>query len=610
MAMGCFGMSAVTALTAQNSRGVQAVHPVPPAFLEAQLDSVLSDLGADAVKTGMLPDADAVRLVARKVRQYGVAALVVDPVMISTSGHALAGDCVAAAMVSDLLPLAALVTPNIPEAEALLGGRVRVRSVADMRDAAAALVGLGARAVLVKGGHMVAAQAEERAARRAARAGAASQQEQQQQQQQRAAGEEDEEDGLLAVDVLYDGERFLELRAPYVHTRNTHGTGCTLGAAAAAGLARGLPVAEAVAAAKGYLTSALAGSAALALGAGPQHPFHHGAGFVREGAAAAEAAAALAEAGGPELARALSTRMAPPGAAAAGGAAGGSGGGAPGRWPGTALGRELSARLERAASSVARHRPLPCDLRLYAVTDPGCNERMGRTMVEAVAAAVAGGATIVQVREKDAAGGDFVAAARAALRVCRAAGVPLLINDRVDVALAVGADGVHVGQDDMPARVVRRLIGPDRLLGVSVKTPEEAVKAAADGADYLGAGAIVPTGTKADASAIGLPGLAAVTASVDIPVVAIGGVNEANARAVLDAGAAGIAVVSAIFAAADAEGAAQRLRAAVDAELAALAAAEGAAAAERREARQLNGGGGHEGDGGDERCAAVGAAVA
>ena len=225
-----------------------------------------------------------------------------------------------------------------------------------------------------------------------------------------------------------------------------------------------------------------------------------------------------------------------------------------------------------------RHVPVPCDLRVYAVTDPGCNARAGRTMVEAVAAAVAGGATLVQVREKDAATGAFVAAARAALRVCRAAGVPLLINDRVDVALAVGADGVHVGQDDMPARLARRLIGPGRILGVSVKTPEEAVKAAADGADYLGAGAVVPTGTKADTSVIGLGGLKAVCDAVDIPVVAIGGVGKDNARGALEAGAAGVAVVSAIFAAADAEGATRALRVAVDGALREVEAARAAEA--------------------------------
>lgn len=527
MALGCFGMSALTALTAQNSRGVQAVHPVPPSFLEQQLDSVLSDLGADAVKTGMLPDPEAVHLVARKIQEYRVRNLVIDPVMISTSGHALAGGGVAAALARELLPLAALVTPNAPEASVLLGGSLKMESLEDMKEAARKLHALGPKAVLVKGGHVVAQQAEAWQRRR----------QQQQGGQPQARGGADEDEELVAVDVLFDGERMVELRAPYVHTNNTHGTGCTLAAAVAAGLAKGLPVVEAVREAKAYLTAALAGSAAMNLGAGPQHPFHHGVGFVREdtAASAAEAAAALARGGSADLVRQAS--------AAGGGQA--------------LLARELSRQLSRQAS--LRHRPNPCDLRLYVVTDPGCNARAGRSLAAAVAAAVAGGATIVQVREKDAAGGDFVAAARAALRMCRAAGVPMLVNDRVDIALAVDADGVHVGQDDMPARVVRRLIGPGKLLGVSVKTREEAVKAAADGADYLGAGAIVPTGTK-DSSVIGFDGLARVCEAVDIPVVAIGGVGVSNAREVIEAGAAGVAVVSAVFAAPDVERATRELR--------------------------------------------------
>ncbi|GIL58094.1 hypothetical protein Vafri_12939, partial [Volvox africanus] len=152
-----------------------------------------------------------------------------------------------------------------------------------------------------------------------------------------------------------------------------------------------------------------------------------------------------------------------------------------------------------------------------------------RTLLEAVTLAVRGGATIIQLREKDIDGGDFAREAAAALRVCRQHGVPLVINDRVDVALAVGADGVHVGQSDLPADLVRAMIGPSRILGVSVKNPRQALEAAAAGADYLGAGAVLPTGTK-DTDVIGLEGLAAVCeAAAPLPVVSIGGVSAANA---------------------------------------------------------------------------------
>lgn len=156
--------------------------------------------------------------------------------------------------------------------------------------------------------------------------------------------------------------------------------------------------------------------------------------------------------------------------------------------------------------------------------------------------------------------------AREAAAVCAAARVPLVINDRVDVALALGPDvGVHVGQSDIPAAVVRALLGPGRMLGVSVKTVEEAERAIRDGANYLGCGAVYATGTK-DSSVIGVQGLAAVCkAAAPVPVVAIGGVGLTNAEEMVrDGGAAGIAVVSAIFGQEDAVGAAKQLRAAMD----------------------------------------------
>lgn len=152
---------------------------------------------------------------------------------------------------------------------------------------------------------------------------------------------------------------------------------------------------------------------------------------------------------------------------------------------------------------------------------------------------------------------------RLGVQVCRPRGVPVIINDRVDVAVAADADGVHVGQSDIPARLVRQMIGPNRILGVSVKTPEQAIKAVADGADYVGAGAVFPTGTK-DSSVIGLAGLTAVCEAVDIPVVSIGGLSAANAADTIHAGTQGIAVVSAVFAAKDVVAATRQLREVVD----------------------------------------------
>jgi thiamine-phosphate pyrophosphorylase len=189
----------------------------------------------------------------------------------------------------------------------------------------------------------------------------------------------------------------------------------------------------------------------------------------------------------------------------------------------------------------------------------------GRPILEIVRAAIAGGATVVQLREKEASTREMIELGRALLAITRAAGVPLIVNDRVDVALAIEADGVHVGQEDMPAALTRRLIGPHRILGVSAATVAEAEQAVRDGADYLGVGDVYGTPSKPDAGPpIGLEGLAAIARAVAIPVVAIGGITPENAAATIDAGAVGVAVISAIVGAPDPAAAARRLRQAVD----------------------------------------------
>ncbi|HVP18800.1 MAG TPA: thiamine phosphate synthase [Spirochaetia bacterium] len=200
---------------------------------------------------------------------------------------------------------------------------------------------------------------------------------------------------------------------------------------------------------------------------------------------------------------------------------------------------------------------------LYLVTDSGLLQ--GRTLVEVVEAALRGGVTAVQYREKSAPTRRMIEEARELRQLCRAAGVPFIVNDRVDVALAVDADGVHVGQDDMPAAVARRLIGKGRILGVSAVDAEEARRAEADGADYIGASPIFATPTKPDAPRpMGVEGLRKLAYAVRVPVVAIGGVNANNAAAMIAAGASGVAVVSAIMAADDAEAAARAIRMAVE----------------------------------------------
>ena len=184
------------------------------------------------------------------------------------------------------------------------------------------------------------------------------------------------------------------------------------------------------------------------------------------------------------------------------------------------------------------------DLSLYLVTDNSDDvDRFLNTIEEAIK----GGVTVVQIREKTADTLDFYNLALKVKEITTKYDVPLIINDRVDVALAIDADGVHVGQSDMPCDVTRRLMGPDKILGVSAATVEEAKKAESDGADYIGTGAVFPTATKDDADSVTKEELVEIVKSINIPVVAIGGINLDNASQLLDTGIAGLSVVSAIM---------------------------------------------------------------
>ena len=205
---------------------------------------------------------------------------------------------------------------------------------------------------------------------------------------------------------------------------------------------------------------------------------------------------------------------------------------------------------------------MKCDrqtMRLYAVTDRAWVGR--QTLQEQVEAALRGGATCVQLREKELDGAAFLEEARTLAALCRRYGVPLIINDNVEVALASGADGVHVGQDDQTVEQVRRLAGDRLIVGVSAHSVEQALAAQAGGADYLGVGAVFATATKADAHVLPRETLADICRAVDIPVVAIGGIGEDNLLRLAGTGVDGVALVSAIFSAPDIEGQCRKLRA-------------------------------------------------
>jgi hydroxymethylpyrimidine/phosphomethylpyrimidine kinase len=234
-ALNCYGMAVLSALTAQNTLGVQAVHMVPADFVAAQIESIFIDVKVDAVKIGMIGAARNVEAIATQLQRFAAKNVVLDPVLVASGGHSLGGAKLVAPMRERLFPLMRLVTPNLMESALLAGGRMP-ENASDMRAMALRLHALGAPAVLVKGGHLP--------------------------------------DGA-AFDLLYDGADFTEFSAPRVATRNTHGTGCMLSAAIAARLGQGADLKEAIGDAKQFLSAALAAGATMEIGAGhgPPQPF-------------------------------------------------------------------------------------------------------------------------------------------------------------------------------------------------------------------------------------------------------------------------------------------------------------------------------------------------
>ncbi len=234
-AIGCYGLSVITALTAQNTRGVTGIHPVPPSFAAEQMAAVLSDIGADAVKIGMLYSAELIEVIAAELKRFEVARIVLDPVMVAQSGDKLLKEDAIQALKECLMPLADVVTPNIPEAEVLLDRRLKGGE--DTRAAAKALAEYGSRSLLIKGGHL-------------------------------------DDDSCTDWLYLVDEDRLVRFEAPRIASRNNHGTGCTLSSAIAAYRAKGFAIEEAVRQAKTYIQSAIQAGANYAIGKG-HGPVHH-----------------------------------------------------------------------------------------------------------------------------------------------------------------------------------------------------------------------------------------------------------------------------------------------------------------------------------------------
>jgi hydroxymethylpyrimidine/phosphomethylpyrimidine kinase len=234
-AIGCYGMSVITALTAQNTRGVTGIHAVPPSFAADQIAAVFSDIGADAVKIGMLYSAQLIEVIAQQLKKYGAEKIVLDPVMVAQSGDKLLQDDAIQAIKEYLMPLADVVTPNIPEAEVLIDRGIRKPE--DIQAAAKSLAGYGSRSILIKGGHL-----------------------------------EDND----STDLLYlaGEDRFVRLEAKRIASHNNHGTGCTLSSAIASYMAQGNDIEKAVRKAKTYIQNAIRAGADYTIGHG-HGPVHH-----------------------------------------------------------------------------------------------------------------------------------------------------------------------------------------------------------------------------------------------------------------------------------------------------------------------------------------------
>lgn len=443
-ANGCYAMTAITSLTAQNTTGVRGISDVSPDFLRLQLDACFDDIRPHAVKLGMVSDSNLIRVIADVLKKRRAENIIIDPVMVSTSGSKLLKADAVEVLKNELLPLASLITPNIPEAELLTG--IEIRNREDMVTAGIILSDRYNVSVLIKGGHSI----------------------------------------NDANDILVEGKEVTVFAGERIDNDNTHGTGCTLSSAIASGLAKGLSMTVAITQAKAYISGALKYGINLGMGSGPLNHIWN---------------------------------------------------------------RVDNKKLKKCLAQ---------SLMLYGVTDGTSNEN--NALSDKVEAAIKGGITFLQLREKNISEEQYVKDAREIKALADKYNIPLLINDNVQVALECGADGVHLGQDDMDVSNARILLGDDKIIGATAHNIEEAIRAECLGADYLGVGAVFGTSTKDNTIPVTYDALKEICNTVSIPVVAIAGINEANVMKLAGSGIAGVAVVSAIFGAENIETATKNMK--------------------------------------------------
>lgn len=464
-ALGVYGATAITAVTVQNTVGVKYVHALPPQVVYDQIVTVMEDIMPDAVKIGMVNDAETLDAIVRALTLHRPRFLVVDPVMVSTSGCALMQADALQVMEERLLPMADIVTPNLPEAWTLAGTD---RSV---DEAAQAILRLGVKALLIKGGHA---------------------------------------EGTTKTDYLYvsddDGVKRTEFSSATVDTFNTHGTGCTLSSAIAAMLARGHGMEEAVRQAKMYLTEALKAGADVVVGHGHGPVCHFFSQQVNEFFSQQVNESTSQQADKSNLlvcssARPLSTKKV-----------------------------DSFAKLQFITHFTDRY-----------------------SYLDSAMMALEGGCQWIQLRMKDADEAEIERTARQILPECRRRGAVFIIDDHVELVKRMGADGVHLGKNDMPVDEARRILGDEFIIGGTANTFEDIQRLAAQGADYIGCGPFRFTTTKKNlAPMLGIEGYENIvslmkTHGINLPIVAIGGITYDDIPQVMATGVTGIALSGSVL---------------------------------------------------------------
>ena len=461
-ALGVYG---ATAITVQNTVGVKYVHALPPQVVYDQIVTVMEDIMPDAVKIGMVNDAETLDAIVRALTLHRPRFLVVDPVMVSTSGCALMQADALQVMEERLLPMADIVTPNLPEAWTLAGTD---RSV---DEAAQAILRLGVKALLIKGGHA---------------------------------------EGTTKTDYLYvsddDGVKRTEFSSATVDTFNTHGTGCTLSSAIAAMLARGHGMEEAVRQAKMYLTEALKAGADVVVGHGHGPVCHFFSQQVNEFFSQQVNESTSQQADKSNLlvcssARPLSTKKV-----------------------------DSFAKLQFITHFTDRY-----------------------SYLDSAMMALEGGCQWIQLRMKDADEAEIERTARQILPECRRRGAVFIIDDHVELVKRMGADGVHLGKNDMPVDEARRILGDEFIIGGTANTFEDIQRLAAQGADYIGCGPFRFTTTKKNlAPMLGIEGYENIvslmkTHGINLPIVAIGGITYDDIPRIMSTGVTGIAISGSVL---------------------------------------------------------------